>query len=140
VTGKYLKVGVAVIVIGIASFFLFRMVGKGIGGDAAQFKSYYAFFRDATGLVDRSNVQIAGLNIGEIVSREVDTKVWTDEQGVEHRQVLAKIWVKVQKRYGQVYENAIVFKKQSSLLGGYYLEIDPGSRESVAKGGKDVKN
>jgi phospholipid/cholesterol/gamma-HCH transport system substrate-binding protein len=136
VTGKYLKVGVAVIIIGIASFFLFRMLGKGIGGDAAQFRSYHAFFRDATGLVDRSNVQIAGLNIGEIVSREVDTKVWTDEQGIEHRQVLAKIWVKVQKKYGQIYDNAIIFKKQSSLLGGYYLEIDPGSKESAGKGGK----
>jgi phospholipid/cholesterol/gamma-HCH transport system substrate-binding protein len=140
VTGKYIKVGVAVIIIGVASFFLFRMLGKGIGGDAAQFRSYYAFFRDATGLVDKSNVQIAGLNVGEIVSREVDTKVWTDEQGIEHRQVLAKIWMKVQRKYAQVYENGIVYKKQSSLLGGFYLEIDPGSKESVGKGGKAVVN
>ena len=139
-TGKYIKVGVAVIIIGVASFFLFRMLGKGIGGDAAQFRTYYAFFRDATGLVDKSNVQIAGLNVGEIVSREVDTKVWTDEQGIEHRQVLAKIWMKVQKKYAQVWENGIVYKKQSSLLGGFYLEIDPGSKESVGKGGKVVIN
>jgi phospholipid/cholesterol/gamma-HCH transport system substrate-binding protein len=140
VTGKYIKVGVAVIIIAVASFFLLRMLSKGIGGEASQFKHYYAFFKDATGLVDRSNVQVAGLNVGEIMSREVDTKIWTDEQGIEHRQVLAKIWVKVQKKYAQVYDNAIIYKKQSSLLGGYYLEIDPGSKEAVAKGGKLEKH
>jgi len=140
VTAKYVKVGVAVFVIAVASFFLLRMLGQGLGGDKAQFRKYYAFFRDATGLVERSGVQIAGLNVGEIVSREVDTKVWVDEQGVERRQVLAKIWVRVQKRYAQLYENAIIAKKQSSLLGGYYLEIDPGSKVTVLKDGRVVEN
>jgi phospholipid/cholesterol/gamma-HCH transport system substrate-binding protein len=140
VTGKYVKVGVAVIVIGLASYFLLKMLQAGVGGRGDQFAKYYAFFHDATGLVDRSNVQIAGLNVGEIVSREVDTKVWRDDRGVEHREVLAKIWVKVLRKYTPIWDNSIIYKKQSSLLGGYYLEIDPGSKETVGKDGTVIKN
>jgi phospholipid/cholesterol/gamma-HCH transport system substrate-binding protein len=134
VTGKFLKVGIAVIVIGVTSYLLLRMFRQGVGGSAEQFHSYYAFFHDATGLVDKSNVQIAGLNVGEIISRTVDTRVMGADGGVEHRQVMARIDFKVLKKYTPIYENAIVFKKQSSLLGGYYLEIDPGAPQSSVNG------
>jgi phospholipid/cholesterol/gamma-HCH transport system substrate-binding protein len=135
VTGKYLKVGIAVIVIGVASYLLLSMYGQHLGGAKDQLNSYFALFRDATGLVDKSNVQIAGLNVGEITGRSVQERKWKDAAGVEHRQVMARIDFKLLKKYTPVYDNAIVFKKQSSLLGGYYLEVDPGSHESPAPGG-----
>ena len=70
-SGTYVKVGVAVIVILAASYALLSMFKKGYGGRSAEFESHWALFHDATGLVDKSNVQIAGLNAGEITRRGV---------------------------------------------------------------------
>ncbi|HEY3359544.1 MAG TPA: hypothetical protein VGQ83_40215 [Polyangia bacterium] len=139
-SGKYIKVGIAVLVILAASYALLSLFRKGIGGGETQFESHWALFRDATGLVDKSNVQIAGLNAGEITKRGVQMRTWTDAAGVIHQQAMARIDFRMLRKYGPIWDNAVVFKKQSSLLGGFYLEIDPGSPQSPGPGGVPKPN
>ncbi len=113
-SGAAVKVGITVILIALAGFLGFRWVAKGLGGGSGY--RVWALFRDATGLVDKSRVQIAGLNVGEIGERRLDG-------------ALARVTIRV-KPDVTLYENATIFKKSASLLGEFYLEIDPGTPES----------
>ena len=109
-----LKVGITAVLIGLLSFGLFRFVSTGIQGKGGF--HVWALFHDATGLVDKSRVQVAGLTIGEIVDRQLEG-------------TLAKVTVRLKPDI-KVWSNATVFKKSSSLLGEFYLEIDPGTPRS----------
>ena len=108
------KVGITVLVIGLLGFLGFRWVAKGLAGGSGY--RVWAHFRDATGLVDKSRVQIAGLIVGEIASRELDGQY-------------AKVTLRL-KPDAKLFSNATVFKKTASLLGEFYLEIDPGTERS----------
>ena len=57
----------------------------------------------------------AGLRIGQVEERELD-----QESGK------AKVFLRIMPEI-KLYENAAIAKKAASLLGEYYLEIDPGS-------------
>lgn len=104
-----------------------------VGGGYAVWKSFdtsasgedgvelSALFRDASGLPVGSQVMVAGLAIGEI-----------SDQSIEGR--YARVSFKV-RRDVEIWDNAVIFKKSSSLLGAYYLEIDPGTPESVSPAG-----
>jgi phospholipid/cholesterol/gamma-HCH transport system substrate-binding protein len=94
-----------------ASWYTFHVVTEGIGGSNGY--EVYALFNDATGLVDKSMVQIAGLRVGQITSRSLYKNK-------------AKIELFIKKSV-VLYENAVVSKKVTSLMGGFYLEIDPGT-------------
>src|SRR5262245_62397636 len=113
-TGAAIKVGITAILIALVGFLAFRFVAKGIGGNAGY--RVWCIFHDATGLVEKSRVQIAGLNIGQIIDRRLEGS-------------FAKITIRV-KPETQLWSNATVFKKSASLLGEFYLEIDPGTPES----------
>jgi phospholipid/cholesterol/gamma-HCH transport system substrate-binding protein len=113
-SGPAIKVGVTALLIALLGFFSFKFVAKGLGGD--QGYHVWALFRDATGLVDKSRVQVAGLNIGEITDRRLHG-------------IFAKVTIRI-KPNTVLYSNATIFKKSSSLLGEYYLEIDPGTDQS----------
>lgn len=113
-TGAAIKVGITALVIAFFAFFLFRFVAKGVGGNNGY--EVWCLFRDATGLLEKSRVQIAGLTVGQIVDRRL--------AGSSARITLrlvpdVKLW-----------SNATVFKKSASLLGEFYIEIDPGTPES----------
>lgn len=112
-TAAAIKVGITALAIALLAFLGFRFVAKGIGG--SQGYRVWCIFHDATGLVDKSRVQIAGLNIGQIVDRRLEG-------------AFAKITIRV-KPETQLWSNATVFKKSASLLGEFYLEIDPGTSE-----------
>src|SRR4051794_12378811 len=113
-TGAAVKVGITAIVIALIGFLAFRFVAKGLHG--SQGYRVWCIFHDATGLVEKSRVQIAGLNIGQIIDRRLEGS-------------FAKITIKV-KPETQLWSNATVFKKSASLLGEFYLEIDPGTAEA----------
>src|SRR3954467_8390461 len=113
-TSAAIKVGITAIVIALLGFMTFRFVAKGIAGN--QGYRVWCIFHDATGLVDKSRVQIAGLNIGEIVDRRLEG-------------AYARITIRVLPTT-QLWSYATVFKKSASLLGEFYLEIDPGTSES----------
>ncbi len=72
-------------------------------------------FRDASGLFEKSRVQTAGISVGQIEKRELDQAT-----------AKAKITIRMLPSI-PLYENAVVSKKSASLLGEYYLEIDPGT-------------
>ncbi|MDB4966591.1 MAG: hypothetical protein JWN44_2280 [Myxococcales bacterium] len=113
-TSAAIKVGITAMLIALLGFLSFRFVAKGISGN--QGYRVWCIFHDATGLVEKSRVQIAGLNIGQITDRRLEGS-------------FAKITIKV-KPETQLWSNATVFKKSASLLGEFYLEIDPGTSES----------
>jgi phospholipid/cholesterol/gamma-HCH transport system substrate-binding protein len=112
--GPAIKVGITALVIGLLSFAIFRFVYKGVGGGGGY--HVWALFHDATGLVDKSRVQIAGLHVGEIKDRKLQAG-------------LARVTLRLKPDI-ELWSNATVFKRSSSLLGEYYLEIDPGTSES----------
>jgi phospholipid/cholesterol/gamma-HCH transport system substrate-binding protein len=113
-SGPAVKVGITVLAIALIAFYGFRFVAKGLkqGGGYR----VWCIFHDATGLVDKSRVQIAGLNIGEIVERRLEGS-------------FARVTIRLQPGT-ELWSNATVFKKSASLLGEFYLEIDPGTSES----------
>ena len=113
-TGAAVKVGITAIVIALIGFLAFRFVAKGLHG--SQGYRVWCIFHDATGLVEKSRVQIAGLNIGQIVDRRLEGS-------------FARITIRVVPET-QLWSNATVFKKSASLLGEFYLEIDPGTPQS----------
>jgi phospholipid/cholesterol/gamma-HCH transport system substrate-binding protein len=118
------KVGVVMLIIAIGGYVMFKAVSENVTQGSGT--RHWAHFRDASGLSDKSRVVIAGLTIGEISGRTLDGR-------------LAKVTVRV-KKGTQIYSNATIFKKSSSLLGEYYLEIDPGTKESIDAEGKIVTN
>ncbi|MCG8425247.1 MAG: MlaD family protein [Proteobacteria bacterium] len=104
------------------------VVWSGIGTTASGSKNYTlsAKFRDASGLPVGSAVMIAGLPVGEISVLAIDGRY-------------AKLTFLVRDDV-VVWSNAVVLKKSSSLLGAYYLEIDPGMPQSINSGGQQVQN
>ena len=109
-----LKVGITAIVVVVLGLFSYRFVSKSVSGP--QGPVVWALFRDATGLVDKSRVQVAGLIIGEIVERRLQGNY-------------ARLSIRMRPD-AELWSNAIIYKKSSSLLGEYYIEVDPGTPES----------
>jgi phospholipid/cholesterol/gamma-HCH transport system substrate-binding protein len=119
-----IKVGVVVLIVAILSYGTFKSVSEHASGTDGY--SLWGRFHDAAGLVDKSRVVIAGLTIGEIIDRRLDGK-------------FARVTVRV-RGDTQIWSNAAIFKKSSSLLGEFYLEIDPGTPQSVSARGEVVPN
>ncbi len=84
----------------------------------------WGLFKNAVGLVDKSRVQVAGIVVGNIDKRELDEK----------HPGLARITIEIQKGT-KLYKDAALIKKSASLLGEFYIEIDPGT-----PGGKELED
>ncbi len=122
--GSAIKVGVTVLAALAMGYWAFMMLAKGGCGGEEQAALFHAYFRDATGLVEKSEVQVAGLNMGHIVSKELAIAPPRPELVTQKR--FAKITFAL-KPGVVLYSNATVYKNARSLLGGFYLEIDPGT-------------
>ncbi len=84
-------------------------------------------FDDTTGLVDKTKVVIAGVNIGTISKIELE--------GAN-----ARVYIRIDNKI-RLYQNASITKRSSSILGDYYLEITPGSPDKpLLKDGDEIKN
>src|SRR5579872_7212495 len=110
-------VGLLVIVVGTLSYFLIHSTSERTGSNKGY--TVWGLFRDASGVYEKSRVQTAGISIGQIDERKLD-------QGTGK----AKITIRLKPEI-VIYENAVVEKKSASLLGEYYLEIDPGTPERL---------
>jgi phospholipid/cholesterol/gamma-HCH transport system substrate-binding protein len=131
--GPAIKVGITFIGCIALGYWAFMMLAKGkCAGEQVELR-LHGYFHDATGLVEKSRVQIAGLNMGHIVSRELNVRPPRAELVQQKR--FAKITVALSKDV-VVYSNATVLKRSASLLGEFYLEIDPGTYEWIDAGGK----
>jgi len=131
-----ITVGALVLLVGVISYKLIRSTSE--RNTASEGMTVWALFHDATGLFEKSRVMTAGISVGQIEKRELDPKT-----------AKAKITIRIAPNV-TLYENAVVTKKSASLLGEYYLEIDPGSefkevngrpaRMRPMKDGEELKN
>jgi phospholipid/cholesterol/gamma-HCH transport system substrate-binding protein len=113
-------VGLLVLIVGAISYFLIHSTSERTGSNKGY--TVWGLFRDASGVYEKSRVQTAGIAIGQIDKRELDQKTGK-----------AKITIRIKPEI-TLYENAVVEKKSASLLGEYYLEIDPGTPEAIVHG------
>lgn len=97
-----------------------------------------AVFEDVTGLVRNSSVTMVGIPVGIID----DIKRVSTDEGVR-AQVVVRLSTDVklysgEMRDGQLVGAATVIRKQSSLLGDYYLSLTPGLFGTQLVEGDDI--
>jgi phospholipid/cholesterol/gamma-HCH transport system substrate-binding protein len=116
------KVGILFVLLAAGAYLVWKNLHQDLAGD----DSYWlkAKFRDASGLPVGSKVVVAGLPVGEITS--------LDPEG---RFAVIKFRLKDQVT---VWTSAVVYKKATSLLGNYYLEVDPGEEKTATPEGEPV--
>src|ERR1700735_3568747 len=105
------KVGLFVALSGAATYGIYRYVSPEVSGGSGY--TVHAFIPDATGLASRSRVTIAGIPLGT-----------RDAIKLENGQ--ARLDVKVKKDL-DLYENATLGKKSTSLLGEAVIVLTPGT-------------
>ncbi len=103
------KVGLVTVASLVTLFWAISELKKGADEDEGVL--VYAIFRDASGLVPKSRVVVAGINVGEI-------------DRIELAADLAKVWLRIR---ADLHTDASVMRKQASLLGDYYLRLFPGT-------------
>jgi len=117
------KVGVVTLAGVVALVWMVAQVKEGTGSEDAT--SVFALFDDASGLVAKSRVQIAGISVGEI-------------DRIELVGGKAKVWLRVT---AELHSDAAVMRKQASLLGDYYLQLAPGdATKPLLKDGERIPN
>ncbi len=104
-------VGVLIIAVLAVGWGIFKYINE---GGKAEGYVVYARFHSALGLTPKSRVLSAGIRIGQIEDKKLD-----QETGK------AKVSIRIDKDI-KLFEDAIVWKKSASLLGEYYLDVDPG--------------
>jgi phospholipid/cholesterol/gamma-HCH transport system substrate-binding protein len=117
------KVAVFVIALAVAGFLVYRMVAK----DSRPGNTYvvYTHLTDATGLVPKSRIKIAGIPVGYIDSITLDGGK-------------AKVRMVVDQDVA-VFHNGAAAKRSSSLLGEYNMVIIPGGPEAPkVKDGEEI--
>jgi len=115
-----LRVGLLTLA-GLATFaYLFANVREGI--DEGSGYTVYADFDDVSGLLNKSRVQVAGINVGQVESIELVG---------EKARVTLRVAV-------PLYRDAAVIKKQASMLGDYYLALVPGSQKPPLRDGDAI--
>lgn len=117
------KVAVFVVALAVAGVFIYRMVSK----DSRPGKSYvvYTHLSDATGLVTKSRVKIAGIPVGYIDAITLDGG-------------RAKVKIIVDDSV-EIFHNGAAAKRSSSLLGEYNMVIIPGGPEAPkVKDGEEI--
>lgn len=114
------KVGLLVIAAIVGGTVLYRLiVQRGSTGGGYR---VYALFRDASGLVPRSRVTMAGIPIGRI-------------EGIRLQDGMARVDVLINREV-ELYDDATISRKASSLLGEFLLVVTPGTAglRKVAEG------
>lgn len=105
------KVGALVLAALVAAFLLYRAVDeRSTGGDGYR---VYTMFDDASGLITKSRVTIAGISVGSIESIQL----------VEGR---ARVDILVHDDV-QLFEDGNARRISASLLGEYLIAINPGT-------------
>lgn len=120
-----LTVGALTIIMLVATYLLFQYTSERMSG--AKGYRTYALFTNALGLYEKTRVLSAGLRVGQVEERVLD-----QDSGK------AKVFIRIDPLI-RLYENAAVGKRSASLLGEYYLDIDPGT-PFVMKDGQRVES
>jgi phospholipid/cholesterol/gamma-HCH transport system substrate-binding protein len=118
------KVGLFVLVVGIASIFIYRFVSRTTG--TAGGYVVYAELRDAIGLSPQSRVMMAGIAVGTIKSIRLDRG-------------MARVDIRMMPDV-VLHEDATVSKRSASILGEYFLSLTPGTEgRPVLHDGDQIK-
>ena len=117
-----LTVGALTLIIFVATYLLFQYTNEHVSGG----KGYrvYALFHNALGIYEKTRVLSAGLRVGQVEERVLD-----QETGK------AKVFLRIDPEI-RMYANASIGKKSASLLGEYYLDVDPGTPFAMKDGQK----
>ncbi|QQR91829.1 MAG: MCE family protein [Myxococcales bacterium] len=110
---KAVRVGLLVVVVGIASYVTYRLVDETAGnGDEY---TVWAVFDDVQGLVEKSRVLVAGIQVGYIQK----IRLWGSRARVDIR------------IHGNVklHSDAYVMRRSASILGETILVVVPGSAD-----------
>jgi phospholipid/cholesterol/gamma-HCH transport system substrate-binding protein len=122
-----MAVGLVTIVMASALYFALKFVSESSETEGQY--EVWAVFPDASGLVERSKISIAGIAVGyinKIGLHEYKEKVADMDAGVvEKIRVGARIDMMI---HGDValYENAVALRSASGLLGNQFLVLIPG--------------
>jgi phospholipid/cholesterol/gamma-HCH transport system substrate-binding protein len=108
---KAAKVGLFVLVVAGASFFIYRFVSRSTGTSGGY--GVFAELKDATGLAPQSRVLMAGINVGTLKSIRLD-------RGMARVDIVMFPDV-------VLHEDATVAKRSASILGEYFLALTPGT-------------
>ncbi len=110
-TIKAAKVGALVIVALLGAVFVYRAVDE--ASSSGRGYRVYAMFEDAQGLIPKSRVTIAGINVGHIERIVLDHGRARVEIAMNPDAIL--------------YRDASILRRAASLLGEYILVINPGT-------------
>lgn len=120
-----LKVGLfAVIVIVILGFMTFKV--GGLDWMKQEGTIFYVYFKNISGLDEKTKVKIAGVDAGII-------------EKIELKEGTAKLTIKINKGI-QLYIDASASIKATGLLGDKYLDIKTGSTMPLLKNGDTIKD
>ncbi len=115
------RVAILFFLLAVGGYLVVTNLGQNPAGKNTQ--TFYALFKDASGLPKKSKVVVAGLPQGEVTELEVNGRY-------------AKVTFRMSRDI-KVWTSATVLKKATSLLGENYLEVDPG--EEVRAGADGAK-
>ncbi len=90
--------------------------------------SVYAYFTSVSGLTEGASVEMAGVEIGNVVSISLD-----------NQRLLAKVEMAVQKDV-ELSEDVIASVKTSGIIGDKYIDISPGGAPSLVEPGGIIYN
>jgi phospholipid/cholesterol/gamma-HCH transport system substrate-binding protein len=118
------KVGLLVLV-SISSFLYFSVnVRSKLEKDDGNISVFF-YLNDATGLTPKSMVTIAGINVGQI------NKISLSGNKAKVELIL--------KKETKLNTDAVVFKKNSSILGDSYIELTTGITPPLLQNGDEIK-
>ena len=83
-------------------------------------------FQNAFDLADQADVRIAGVSVGKVVGKQLDTKA----SGT-------LVTIQLNNKYAPIHRNATAILREKTLLGETYVQLTPGSHNSppLADGG-----
>lgn len=131
------KVGLLVIAATIGTIFMVAVLSDGPVWSGDDGYEVYAVFDDVTGLAKRSQVKMAGINIGYIEDIElqngrarVDIKITDD----------IELYEGIEAQDGEFKNGAVVSKTSAGFIGDYFLKITPGEEGPVLEDGDRIPN
>jgi phospholipid/cholesterol/gamma-HCH transport system substrate-binding protein len=129
-----------VMVMGVIAFVgLYSTSKRSFSGSDGGY-TVYALFEDVSGLGPRTRVALAGVQVGEISDVSIDTEHPDKARVTVILQRGLKLQEGIKQASGHWKSGATLTRKQASLLGDQYLELQRGLQGRVLGDGDEVKN
>lgn len=119
--------GAAVLAVGIG-FAVWAANGAGRGFGATQTYPLTASFRAVDGIQVGSDVRLAGLKVGTITKLELNPATFFADATISMRQGI------------ELPSDSAILISQDGLLGGSYVEIQPGGMADVLGPGDEIED